>query len=372
MMFRVDTNSIARRGGFNISPAAVMRAARSNSGRRALIALRGLGSLGEACTPGDVSGQLTEFDLSWSNNVSWELEQANAGTPDQYLSDLTSSIESYCNGTSWGCSGNRCTVPYDQIQAMAAAYAANYNSTLANLKARIAAGDICGTPGFLAQNPDVVLSQRAMVGCGYGATPPSGGGGSTAYTVPVTAAAPVSTSSAAPTGGGSSTIVGATPVQATLVNLSRPNQPLQPGDAWSLTINGAPNSAVSIAGSQNGVSKGNTPFGTTDANGNKVISGTMTPNEIGSWNETVSVGAGTPAVISFSVVAPPAAPGPTGGGGSTDTGNTSAPGGATTGGTTAGTTPTPAPPPPSGIDTSSVLMYAAIAAGLFLVFGGRR
>ncbi len=107
-----------------------------------------------------------------------------------------------------------------------------------------------------------------------------------------------------------------------LTNTSRPGQTFQVGDGFTLSVVGAANSPVTGSGTQNGVSKGTTPYGNTDGSGRFSISGTMTADTIGSWTEVWTVG-GVPAQqLSFSVSAKPSAtPAPTGGG-STQTSST--------------------------------------------------
>jgi len=161
---------------------------------------------------------------------------------------------------------------------------------------------------------------------------------------------------------------GATPT-IQLQNMSRPGQPFQVGDDWSLTLTGAPNAAVINTASQNGISIGATPYGQTDGNGKLVLTGIFTPDAVGSWSETWQVGTGSTSV-SFNVAnapvgaaAPPAGSTATGGGGATMTDSTSA-----------------APPAASSLLPSSLssLPWGTIAlvagAGLVLwfAFGGKR
>lgn len=96
-----------------------------------------------------------------------------------------------------------------------------------------------------------------------------------------------------------------TPVTATLRNVSRPGMPFQVGDSFSLDIQGAPNSPASLSGTQNGVSKGETPLGSTDGTGNLSNTGTLDDSSVGSWTEVVTVGGVSSEQIGFDVTAAP-------------------------------------------------------------------
>lgn len=99
------------------------------------------------------------------------------------------------------------------------------------------------------------------------------------------------------------------PVTVSMKNTTRPgaDAAYNVGDAWQLTITGAPGTAISGGASQNGKSLGVTPFGSLNGQGQMVLTGTMTAAQVGSWSETWN---GTP--LSFTVSAPA-------GGGSSDT-----------------------------------------------------
>jgi hypothetical protein len=92
---------------------------------------------------------------------------------------------------------------------------------------------------------------------------------------------------------------GTTSVQ--LTNTSRPGQTFQVGDKFTLVVTGAANQAVTGSGTQNGVSKGTTPYGNTDSAGKFTISGTMTPDTVGTWTEVWTVGGVPSAQLSFTV-----------------------------------------------------------------------
>jgi hypothetical protein len=104
------------------------------------------------------------------------------------------------------------------------------------------------------------------------------------------------------------------PPQTTTValqNTSRPGQAFQVGDSWLITITGTPNSPVTDTATQNGVSLGTTPYGSTDSNGNFSLTGSMASGVVGSWMEQWSVGGVPGPVLNFTVsAAPMAAPAP--------------------------------------------------------------
>lgn len=92
------------------------------------------------------------------------------------------------------------------------------------------------------------------------------------------------------------------PTTATLTNSSRPGQPFQSGDKFSLVITGAPGATVAgtLAGSTSS-------FGTTDGTGTLTILGTFGDGDVGSHQETWQAGGGSPASLNFTVAAAPAA-----------------------------------------------------------------
>lgn len=95
---------------------------------------------------------------------------------------------------------------------------------------------------------------------------------------------------------------------ASIANTSRPGQPFQVGDAWKLTITGTPGQPVAGTASQNGQSLGTTPYGSTDANGQLVLTGAMDASTVGNWSELWTVGTVSAPVLAFSVSPAPAAP----------------------------------------------------------------
>lgn len=141
------------------------------------------------------------------------------------------------------------------------------------------------------------------------------------------------------TGGGTSTTPTNTntppPVYAPQVSFvaSRAGT-LYPGDTWQIHITGAaPNVTVQVDGTHAGQTNRNT-MGTTDAQGNFLLSGTITADSVGSWQETWYAGGQTAGTFGFVVAAPATQTPPTGGG-------SSIPGGGST-------------PPPTGGGTSTV------------------
>jgi hypothetical protein len=111
----------------------------------------------------------------------------------------------------------------------------------------------------------------------------------------------------APTPAAATPTVLTTPVSATsatLENLSSPGDSFLVGDQFQLTITGSPNSVVQETGStQNGASMGGYSPGSTDASGTLVVTGTFGQSDVGQWTETWQVGQGSPAQISFGIVA---------------------------------------------------------------------
>jgi hypothetical protein len=99
------------------------------------------------------------------------------------------------------------------------------------------------------------------------------------------------------------------------------------GDQWQVTISGgAPNSPVQVTALQSGGNTSTSVVGNTDSSGNFTLPGTMPPGDVGSWQETWSVGGVSAGSLSFSVVAA------AGGGGGTVGGGTVGGGGTTGGG----------------------------------------
>lgn len=92
------------------------------------------------------------------------------------------------------------------------------------------------------------------------------------------------------------------PVTVTLANLTNPGSiNFNIGDAWSITITGPPNTAVSVTASQNSVPLGSTPMGYTDATGLLLLSSSMDTAQAGAWIENWMVGGQALAPISFYV-----------------------------------------------------------------------
>jgi hypothetical protein len=226
-------------------------------------------------------------------------------------------------------------------------------------------------------NPGTIVAGIPICGAGGPSVPvnfsaPNPTGPSTTYTptIPASAALPVpkvATSVAysgfvtpAPTAGAAPTLQ--------LQNISRPGQPFQVGDNWSLSLTGAPNAAVINTANQNGVSIGSTPYGQTDGNGKLVLTGTFTPDTVGSWSETWQVGTGSTSV-SFTVNNAPvgvSAPSPgataTGGGGATATDSTTA----------AAPAASLIPGSLTALPWGTIALVAGAGLVLWMLFGGKR
>ena len=116
-------------------------------------------------------------------------------------------------------------------------------------------------------------------------------------------------------------------LSVTIQNLTTGNNSqFNVGDQWRLTITGPANSPVTGSSNHNGQSNAAAPFGSTNASGVAVLTGSMAADTVGTWSEQWFV-AGQPAgSLSFTVAA--AAPAPSGsqqqqtntGGGSGSTG----------------------------------------------------
>ena len=86
---------------------------------------------------------------------------------------------------------------------------------------------------------------------------------------------------------------------------SRGGNALQVGDTWLVAITGAsPNSPVTVSGSMPSGAFSGTPKGSTDANGNFSVAGSIDSSQIGAWSETWSVGGATSGSFLFTVAAP--------------------------------------------------------------------
>lgn len=106
---------------------------------------------------------------------------------------------------------------------------------------------------------------------------------------------------AAPSGNGAAS--SPTPTTAAIQNTSRPGQPLQVGDTWSVTVHGAANSPVTATVQQSGQSASSSNFGSTDSNGNFSLSGTADSSTVGSWTETWAVAGVNASPFTFTVSA---------------------------------------------------------------------
>lgn len=375
MIVAVNVTRNAAAGVRSVPLLAAMRRPRPAGG--------GLGDYGTY----DVAAALQQSYQTAIAGLAYEVERGTAANQDAFAMYLFEQARMLCSGVSWGQAADRCAIPTDVILQLVTQYGAALGSILATKLAQVASGDICAPSSFLTANPGVVLSERAIAACGYGAAPatPSGGGNSTAYATPSIAPAPTyptTIQTQVPTGGGISTVAANTPAQAVARNLSRPNLPFRVGDMFSLDVMGAPNAMVKITATKNGTPVGTTSFGATDGHGQRSITGTMTAAEIGSWLEVIQVGdGGQPYTLSFNVS--PAAVNSAGqqttstGAGSSQTG-----GGSTTATNVndSGDTDT-APPAPAadtggltigGVHLSTPVLLGVAAAALFYFSGGRR
>lgn len=75
------------------------------------------------------------------------------------------------------------------------------------------------------------------------------------------------------------------------------------GQNWSVTVTGPPNTQVTATASFGGTSQGPTVMGTTNAQGQLVITGSMAQGNVGSWVEQWFVGGQSAGQLTFSVSA---------------------------------------------------------------------
>lgn len=82
---------------------------------------------------------------------------------------------------------------------------------------------------------------------------------------------------------------------------SRGGSLLYPGDTWTVSIRGAsPNLTVSVEGGKDGASA-QTVMGATDPDGNFNLSGTISADQVGNWQETWYVSSQRAGSFSFTV-----------------------------------------------------------------------
>jgi len=93
------------------------------------------------------------------------------------------------------------------------------------------------------------------------------------------------------------------PTTAVLTNVTKPNSAFQAGDSFQLLITGPPNSPVIGTASQNGAVTSSTSFGSTNASGQAIITGSWDSTDVGQWQESWQVGSSAPAPLSFQVYA---------------------------------------------------------------------
>lgn len=151
------------------------------------------------------------------------------------------------------------------------------------------------------------------------------GGGAYAYpdtNIPASAYTPASAYSAVPSSVPVIAQGQGLPLSAKIVNASRPNQPFQVGDQFSVVLTGPPNAVVTNSASQNGTSLGTGSYGTTDQNGNATVNGTLDASTVGNWVEDWYVAGQKAGTISFSVkAAPTSTPAPSGAGAGSGSGS---------------------------------------------------
>lgn len=113
--------------------------------------------------------------------------------------------------------------------------------------------------------------------------------------------AQTSTTQTSGNGSGSSQTQAGAATTAVLSDLTHPAGPYQAGDSFQLVITGPPNSPVTGTGSQNGAVSSSMSFGTTDANGHKIITGAWDQTNAGRWIESWQVGNAAPFPLTFTI-----------------------------------------------------------------------
>jgi hypothetical protein len=73
------------------------------------------------------------------------------------------------------------------------------------------------------------------------------------------------------------------------------------GDSFQLIVKGPPNQPVTGTASFNGGAVSSSQFGTTDANGQKIITGSWDSTDVGVWQETWQVGQAQPVSLNFTI-----------------------------------------------------------------------
>lgn len=92
---------------------------------------------------------------------------------------------------------------------------------------------------------------------------------------------------------------------ASLLNLSRPGSAsFYPGEAWQVTVSGAPNAPVWRTSGRPGATS-QQQMGTTDATGMFTSSGVLDSAQMGQWMETWSVAGVSAPTLSYQVGAAP-------------------------------------------------------------------
>lgn len=154
-------------------------------------------------------------------------------------------------------------------------------------------------------------------------------------------------------------------VTAAIQNLSRPGQSFQVGDQWQITVSGAASQPVSGSATKDGASLGTTPFGSTDASGQRVLTGSFGASTVGSWVEVWSVGGVQAPPISFTVAA---ASSPSGAGSGAGAGAGSSGGGAGSGGSSSGGGGgTSSPGPDAGASSALSFLGSSFSVGSYQV-----
>lgn len=129
--------------------------------------------------------------------------------------------------------------------------------------------------------------------------------GSSLYGGTICSFVPGITVAAATAGTTATTPAAVTQTVAMLNNVSRPGQPFQAGDTYQLIISGPPSSAVSGTAQQNSAASSTSSFGSTNSQGQLVITGTYGAGDVGVWSESWTAGSAAPAQLNFSISAAP-------------------------------------------------------------------
>ena len=330
-----------RAAGFGAVVNSVNRLYRSLgrlAGGRGLRGLRGLGASYD-----QTYGILAQDILATVNSPNGTL------TPEQFQQNVTADVMGVCSQLKYwnAVNGGDQQCPPD-IQSQIADATASYQAWLAGQ----------------AYQPPSSFATSNYAGYGFANPPGYQTNPYTGASEPIPnyqqAAQPTYVAPAAAPPPSSAPAAGGKPLGVTLQNATgTSNTQFRVGDAFRLVITGPANSQVTGSSQHDGKGGGSAPFGSTDASGTAIITGTMTPDTVGGWVEQWYVGGQSAGSVSFSVVAPAAAAAPPPAGSSS---SAPPPAGSSSSSSSSSSTPPPAGSKP-GFDLSFLTQNAATVGG---------